>query len=408
MHWKHERRSQIYGIALALCAVWCLTLSAAAKDGVVGAVDDYDKKIEEKHLALDSVKSELIKGREKLKRLQLEEGTRAQQLDQVEKNITVSHSYIRRLTLKIDSTSRSIEILESSLTAENVRLAFRREEMAKRLRSVYKTGQMDLPHILLASKTMSDLLHRVRYFEALHEYDRRLVSQIDSSRFSIRTRKESLEKVNEQLSLLKKEKEVEYAALLEEQAQRQSLLESVRSQKNTYAAMIKDLEAAQKELKEIVSMLEVKRKRARGAKEQGLLIGFEKRKGALPWPVDGDVVLDFGKVVHSIYKTVIMNTGIDIGSRKGGKVHCVASGKVAYVGWMRGFGKFAIVDHGGYYTTYAHLDQVTVEKDDDVKNGSLLGTVEDPGVVGTAKLHFEIRKSTEALDPLDWLEKRKR
>jgi murein DD-endopeptidase MepM/ murein hydrolase activator NlpD len=75
---------------------------------------------------------------------------------------------------------------------------------------------------------------------------------------------------------------------------------------------------------------------------------------------------------------------------------------------MRGFGKFAIIDHGGYYTTYAHMDEVTVEKDEDVRSGSLLGTVEDAGIAGGTKLHFEIRKSTEALDPLDWLEKRKR
>jgi len=405
---KLERRSEIHGVVFGLCAACCLWLSVGAKESGGNAVDDYDKKIEEKHLALDSVKAELLKGREKLKRLQQEEGTHVLQLEQVEKNIAISQSYIKRLAAKIDSTSRSIQTLEASLSAENGRLTLRRDEMRKRLRSIYKTGQSDLPHVVLTSQNMSDLLHRVRYFEALHRYDRRLLARIDSSRSSIRTRKEVLEKVNAQLSALKKEKESEYGALMEEQSQRQALLEGVRNQKNAYEAMIRDLEAAQKELKQIVSMLEVKRKKARSPKDQGFLVSFEKRKGGLPWPVNGAVLLEFGKVVHSIYKTVIMNTGIDIGAQKGGNVRCVASGKVAYVGWMRGFGKFAIVDHGGYYTTYAHLDEVTVEKDDDLKSGSILGTVEDPGATGSAKLHFEIRKSTDALDPLDWLEKRKR
>jgi murein DD-endopeptidase MepM/ murein hydrolase activator NlpD len=102
-----------------------------------------------------------------------------------------------------------------------------------------------------------------------------------------------------------------------------------------------------------------------------------------------------------------MNTGIDIGAEKGERVRCIASGTVAYVGWMRGFGKFVIVDHGGYYTTYAHMEDVAVEKDEEVRNGSVLGTAGDAGIVGGIKLHFEIRKSTEALDPIDWLEKRK-
>jgi len=46
---------------------------------------------------------------------------------------------------------------------------------------------------------------------------------------------------------------------------------------------------------------------------------FEKSKGALRWPVQGKVLTEFGRVVHSIYKTVIMNTGIDIGAQKRGK-----------------------------------------------------------------------------------------
>jgi murein DD-endopeptidase MepM/ murein hydrolase activator NlpD len=170
--------------------------------------------------------------------------------------------------------------------------------------------------------------------------------------------------------------------------------------------MIKELEAAQQELKNIVQMLEAKRKKARTAREQGMLAGFEKRKGALPWPVEGKVLSDFGKVVNPVYKTVIMNTGIDIGGQKGEKVRCIASGKVAYTGWMRGFGKFAIVDHGGYYTTYAHLDEVTVEKDAEVRSGSILGVIGDQGTPGGGKIHFEIRKSTEALNPLEWLEAR--
>ena len=48
-----------------------------------------------------------------------------------------------------------------------------------------------------------------------------------------------------------------------------------------------------------------------------------------------------------------------------------------------------------------------VEKDDEVKSGSVIGTVGgDGGILGETKLHFEIRKSTEALDPVEWLEKK--
>jgi septal ring factor EnvC (AmiA/AmiB activator) len=179
-------------------------------------------------------------------------------------------------------------------------------------------------------------------------------------------------------------------------------------QKEQYVKMIQELETAEKELQNIVSTLEKnKRTKVRSAYEKSLNATFEKEKGDLPWPVSGPVVTEFGKVVHSVYKTVTMNTGIDIGAAKGEKVHCVASGKVAYVGWMRGLGKIVIVDHGGYYTTYAMLDEALAAKDDKVLAGAVLGVVGEPNPFEQPKLHFEIRRSTEAVDPVEWLEKRR-
>jgi septal ring factor EnvC (AmiA/AmiB activator) len=408
LHRKHERGPKIFGIILTIALTGCC-FSSYAKNTVKNNADEYEIKIEEKHLALDSIKSELIKGREKLKQLQQEEGSYVSQLEQLDKNIGVSQTYVERVSVKIDSISVDIVGLESSLTLENKRLADRQREMTARLRYIYKTGQSALPQIVSSSRDISDLLHRVRYFEALNRYDKTLLSQIDSARLHIGDRKMELEKRRERLSFYKQEKQKEYGELVGEQASRQKLLEGVRSRKAVYAAMIKELEISQKEIKTIVAMLESKRKKTRSVKEQVLLTGFEKRKGSLPWPVEGTVTTEFGKLVHSVYKTVVMNTGIDISAAKGDKVRCIASGKVAYVGWMRGFGKFAIVDHGGYYTTYAHMDEVAVEKDDDVKNGSIIGDIGgESGILGETKLHFEIRKSTEALDPIEWLEKKRK
>jgi septal ring factor EnvC (AmiA/AmiB activator) len=406
LHWKHECGQKILSVAVALSLIGGFLSLPSYGFSKTGSTDDFDQRIEEKNLTLDSIRNELNKGREKLRQLQMEEGSHVLQLEQMERNIATAQQYMRRLDFRMDTVAQTISALGSELDGENIRLAIRQGEMKNRLRYIYKTGQSELPQIILTSRSVSDILHRVRYFESLHEYDRRLLSQIENTRTRIQGRKLSLEKTHAQLTRLKKEKEQEHGELVREQDSRKTLLESVRFQKAAYATMIKDLEAAQQELKNIVMMLESRRKKLRTAQEKGMLSSFEKRKGALPWPVEGRVVSDFGKVVHSVYKTVIMNTGIDISARKGEKVYCIASGKVAYVGWMRGFGKFTIVDHGGYYTTYAHMDEVTVEKDAEVKSGSVLGSIGDQGILGGTRLHFEIRKSSEALDPLEWLEDR--
>jgi septal ring factor EnvC (AmiA/AmiB activator) len=369
---------------------------------------DFEKKIEEKNVILDSIKNELEKGRDKLRQLQSQEGSVAAQLEQVEKNIATSQNYLRHVSLKIDSLSQSITRLGNQLDSATRDLGWRQAVMKKRLRAMYKAGPVRLPQLLLSSNTVSDMLHRARYFGELGRYDRQLVAKISATRQRIAGDKEALEKEKKRLASLKRAKESEYGALVAEQASREKLLGEVRSQKDSYVKMIKELESAQKELQNIVAALESKRKTTRTPYEKSLNATFEKRKGSLPWPVDGSVVNGFGRVVHSVYKTVTMNTGIDISATKGEKVHCVAPGKVAYVGWMRGLGKLVIVDHGGYYTTYARLEEALVAKDGKVEPGTVLGLVGESQTFEEPKLHFEIRKSTEAMDPAEWLEKKKK
>ncbi len=398
---------------MAVLVVGCLSpLSAKnlrkALPQHASAGADYEKKIEEENVVLDSIKNELDKGRQKLHELSTQEGTVSAQLEQVERNIATSEIYLRRVSVKIDSTSRSVSILSTLLDSASRELARRQAVMKQRLRAMYKSGPPNLSQLILTSRSVSDLLHRARYFRDLNRYDRRLASAILSTREKIRQDKESLELEEKHLVSLKRAKETEHDTYVVEHASHQKLLGQVRTQKEQYVKMIKELETAQKELQNIVTALEKNRRaKVRTPYEKSLNATFEKEKGALPWPVPGPVVADFGKVVHSVYKTVTMNTGIDIGAAKGEKVYCVASGKVAYVGWMRGLGTIVIVDHGGYYTTYARLEEALAAKDEKVSAGSVLGVVGETDPFEAPKLHFEIRKSTEAMDPVEWLEKRK-
>jgi septal ring factor EnvC (AmiA/AmiB activator) len=172
--------------------------------------------------------------------------------------------------------------------------------------------------------------------------------------------------------------------------------------------MIRDLEAAQKELDLLITRLVRQKERARAARPKPTGGGvFDKRKGSLPWPVNGPVVRGYGKVVHPVYHTVTMNNGIDISARPGVKVLCVASGSVVYVGRVRGLGTFAVVEHsGGYLSIYGHLGQVAVALNQELSAGALVGTVEERATAESV-LHFELRKGAESLNPTEWLEDRK-
>jgi murein DD-endopeptidase MepM/ murein hydrolase activator NlpD len=103
---------------------------------------------------------------------------------------------------------------------------------------------------------------------------------------------------------------------------------------------------------------------------------------------------------------VTFNNGIDIQARSGAPIRAVAAGRVEFVDWIEGYGNCIIVNHGGgYYTLYAHASEIFVKSDDNVSAGTVIGEVGDSGSLNGYACHFEIRKSKQALNPMEWFAK---
>ncbi len=405
MGWKHESCSKISGIisiALVILLLPCVVLGSGKN-----LVKEYDRKITEKSVVIDSIQQELSRGRKKVEELDKKEGSYLEQLERLEKNIDNSRTYLVRLAEQVDTIGIHVAILQDTLVVVTDALSLQQQKMKQRLRDIYKTGRPSIIEIILTSATVTNMLHRIKYFQELNQYDRKLIREIDSTKTKVLVHKEKLEKDQEELVALKTEKEVETKSLKKEKGQRRNLLKEVQAEKKAYAAMIKELEQAQRELNFLVTRLQEKRKDAKLEYERGLKIAFKKRQGKLPWPADGSVMREYGKIVHPKYKTITMSNGIDIKAIKGVKVFCVAPGQVDYIGWMRGYGKFVIVNHfGGYLTIYAHLERIDVKMDQEIKYGQPLGIVGETGSLNGSKLHFQIRQAAETLNPRKWLEKK--
>ncbi|MBN1309186.1 MAG: peptidoglycan DD-metalloendopeptidase family protein [Chitinispirillaceae bacterium] len=367
----------------------------------------YDREIKRSTKQLDEIRAGLERGREKLKALQREEGTYRTQLEQLEKNISASHRYLKMLTVRIDTVEAIIQRLTDSLVVAGRRLESRQKIMRQRLRQAYMNGPTHSLFLIFASGSPLDAVNRARYLEELNRYDRDLAEKIESSRRAIDVKKKAEQEERIHLSKLRTAKEAERGELVAEEKQRKMMLADVQRNRENWEAMVKELEASQKELTAMIRLLEKKRKKARAGVSRATIASFEKRKGTLPWPIEGPVVGRFGKVVHPEYQTVIMNNGVDIEANAGDAVRCIAAGTVIHTGSMRGLGKMVIVDHvGGYLSIYAQLQKIDVAIDQKVVMDSVVGRVGDPKSSDEAKLHFEIRKSAEALNPVEWLEKR--
>jgi lipoprotein NlpD len=116
---------------------------------------------------------------------------------------------------------------------------------------------------------------------------------------------------------------------------------------------------------------------------------------SLIWPAQGNVVTQFGAGGSK---------GVDISGKVGSPVRAAAAGKVVYAGsGLRAYGQMIIVKHGGdFLTAYAHNDKLLVHEGENVKQGETIAQM-GTGPSGKPTLHFELRKSGKAVDPMPWL-----
>jgi murein DD-endopeptidase MepM/ murein hydrolase activator NlpD len=124
---------------------------------------------------------------------------------------------------------------------------------------------------------------------------------------------------------------------------------------------------------------------------------------ALPtfrWPVRGKVITTYGAKTNGK-----SNDGINLAVPEGTPVKAAEDGVVAYSGnELKGYGNLVLVRHSnGYVTAYAHASELLVKRGDPIKRGQVIAKSGQSGEVGSPQLHFEIRKGSSPVDPLQFL-----
>jgi murein DD-endopeptidase MepM/ murein hydrolase activator NlpD len=125
--------------------------------------------------------------------------------------------------------------------------------------------------------------------------------------------------------------------------------------------------------------------------------------GALPtfrWPVRGKVITTYGAKTNGK-----SNDGINLAVPEGTPVKAAEDGVVAYSGnELKGYGNLVLIRHSnGYVTAYAHASELLVKRGDSIKRGQVIAKSGQSGEVASPQLHFEIRKGSNPVDPLQFL-----
>ena len=377
---------------------------------LLGAQSKYDK--------------ELLRNRSRLKQLQ-------EEIELIKEQISLSKERAMSINEQIAMLDKELALLAHSrglLERESRLLVAKVRETNKLLKSTqarfdllkilyaqrliyaYKYGRVRYLELLLTAESFNQAIIRYKYLRLIAEQDERILHNLEKKKRQIEKLKKqlSIDLDNKHQNLM--EKQIQQNRYIERMRERQAVLKKIRWTQSTYKKRLAQKELERKKLNGIIRLLE----KQRLEREQKPLKddfytkiqfnNFRQAKGKLPWPVQGKVITKYGKQRDPKSKTYIKNTDIEISSTLGTPVHSVFKGIVSVITYMPAYGNTVIIDHGkGYYTVYAHLDEIYVVKNEVVETGQVIATVGDSGSLTGAKLQFGIYGGNKTYNPEIWL-----
>lgn len=123
-------------------------------------------------------------------------------------------------------------------------------------------------------------------------------------------------------------------------------------------------------------------------------------KGLLRIPATGELIAHFG-VPRSGNGPAWK--GWFIRTPAGTPVKAVASGRIVFADWLRGFGNLVIVDHGdGFMSLYGNNDALLQQVGTAIEAGQAVAQAGTSGGAAESGVYFELRHNGVAFDPKEW------
>lgn len=319
------------------------------------------------------------------------------QADLLRRRIRLDEAVIR----KAEGERRALEARRAEALRAEEEAALRQRRAAAylkvRARQQYALGLLQEYRLLFAVRSTEDVRTAGLYLGALSRRDEARLHEFTELRQEREAARRNLETLALELEARAAEARREKTALEDEQKRLSALLRRIQGERSAAQRTLEERLEAARAMDRYLDDLDFRRRVEVFSKNMA------EAEGRLPMPCRGPVVRGFGDFVHPRFKTRVPHPGLDIRAPLGTPVRAVFDGTAEYAGWLSGYGYTVILRHpGGFFTVYAHLDQVSVAAGQVVGPGDLVGNVGEDAATGTAALYFELRRGAKALDPAPW------
>jgi septal ring factor EnvC (AmiA/AmiB activator) len=389
------------------CSLLLLTIAGAV--GYAQQRQEIEQELESLHERLDEMQSRLERTREEreqtrseLQEAQQKETSLLSLVERYSSNIQSGRANLERWRELEREAEEKLQEINQELSETRRKLSRRRTLLKKRLRAMYKQGELSRIELLSGADSMTDFLTRTRYFRTIVKKDRSVIENFRESRQRLLELKEQRKQVLAERRRIRKREESWLEHLEDLKQEREQLLAEIRNRQDFYERRLQELEQQQEKARSLVGELQRERQEKQSILQQ-ISSEFGRQQGNLPWPVESrDICRPFGKweergLVHE-------NDGIDVCVNEGARVRAVSAGTVLVAREFRGMGHIVIIGHGDRYTTlYGSLVKPLVETGQEVKQGGVIGQAGQTAGMDRPRLYFQIFENKTVKDPTEWL-----
>lgn len=404
MHNKLKRITILF-----LCLVFVISCAAPgipAQAVTSESIKEKEREIEKAKEQVSGLKSNLTDV-EKLKK-ELEQSkndltTFVQQLDgqlaDIQKKIEQYNTMITEKEQEIEETTQE---LEAAVAQQEEQYA----AMKKRIQFMYERSDSFYMETLFGADSISGIVNRADYIEALSRYDREKLDEYVETRKYVELCKEELEAEKQVLDEAKE-------AVKQEEASVNSLIDEKEAQIVSVSGDIANKEAAIKEYEEMIAQenAEIAALEKAVAEERARLEAENARAriyngGMFTWPCPGykRISDEYGNRMHPILGVEKFHNGIDLAASTGTPILAAYDGDVVAADYSGSMGNYIMIDHGsGLYTIYMHCSALYVSKGQSVYKGQNIAAVGSTGRSTGPHLHFSVRLNGNYVSPWNYL-----
>jgi len=364
-----------------------------------------DSILDTNNRRLQEVEKEIRRFNGELESLRNRKKTIVSELMEVACRVELTRAEMTKLDLNLSACESEIYALKDRIGDLRREIEEDKRVLAKRLNRIYKMGKGGYLKSLLGTDDVQSLMFGYRYVLYVANQDIKIINETKSDMRELSERRMRLNRIQETATTLKRENTEKKSALEALLRKKENLLNRIKTDEKYHEALLDDLEKTALALEEIIVNLQDRKSQAG---EKSIIYPlFSLCRENLPWPVKGRIINPFGRKKDPRFGTYTVRNGIDILCDPQTPIRAVHDGYVVFADWFENYGRLIILDHQlGYYSLYAHASRIDVSRGSFIRKDEVLGTAGDQGLLGNAYLHFEIRKKSKPLNPLEWLERK--